>query len=313
MDKKNLFVLPGELTISRQPAIISTMLGSSVAICIYNKSANISGMNHFILPNKGDDPVKTKYADFSTAKLVTMLKKFDANSANFVAKIYGGSEGSEHLSSATEGIGKQNIDAAMKLMNFYSIKVVKREIGGNNNRKIFFDTTTGEVNVRVLEKSEKNIELGKKKTELAGRKIRVLVVDDSSTVRKIIISAISSDPKIEVVGEAEDPYHAREKILELDPDVITLDIIMPKMDGLTFLKKLMLHMPKPVIVISSVAQKGSKQRERAKAIGAFDILDKEELNLYKGAGQTASVLLPKIKAAATSIIAKKTKEELRKI
>ena len=85
------------------------------------------------------------------------------------------------------------------------------------------------------------------------RKIRVLVVDDSAIVRKILTEALSSGPDLEVVGQAPDPYVARDKILSLKPDVLTLDIEMPRMDGLTFLKKLMHFRPMPVIVISSLA------------------------------------------------------------
>jgi two-component system chemotaxis response regulator CheB len=82
------------------------------------------------------------------------------------------------------------------------------------------------------------------------KKIRVLVVDDSAVVRRMISEALALDPEIEVVGTACDPYVARDKILELEPDVLTLDIEMPRMDGLTFLKILQQHRPMPVIIIS---------------------------------------------------------------
>ena len=87
------------------------------------------------------------------------------------------------------------------------------------------------------------------------KKIRVLVVDDSAIVRKIFTEELSKEPDIEVIGTAPDPYVARDKIVFQKPDVITLDIEMPKMDGLTFLKKLMKHYPLPVIVVSSLTPK----------------------------------------------------------
>jgi two-component system chemotaxis response regulator CheB len=90
------------------------------------------------------------------------------------------------------------------------------------------------------------------------KRIRVLVVDDSALVRKAISDALSQDPEIEVVGTACDPYVAREKIVALDPDVLTLDLEMPRMDGLTFLRILMQHHPMPVVVVSSLAQAGSQ-------------------------------------------------------
>jgi chemotaxis response regulator CheB len=88
--------------------------------------------------------------------------------------------------------------------------------------------------------------------------IRVLVVDDSAIVRKILTDALSTEPDIEVVGAAPDPFVARDKILALRPDVLTLDIEMPRMDGLTFLARLMEHHPMPVIVISSLGQAGCR-------------------------------------------------------
>ncbi|MFM8763503.1 MAG: response regulator [Spartobacteria bacterium] len=90
------------------------------------------------------------------------------------------------------------------------------------------------------------------------RKIKVLVVDDSMVVRKIVTDALRTDPEIDVVGTATDPYMARDKILELKPDVLTLDIEMPKMDGLTFLKLIMKQHPMPVIIMSSLTQAGSR-------------------------------------------------------
>src|ERR1022692_4920438 len=86
------------------------------------------------------------------------------------------------------------------------------------------------------------------------RKIRILIVDDSAIVRKILTDALSGEPDMEVVGTAPDPYIARDKIISLKPDVLTLDIEMPRMDGLTFLKKLMHFNPLPVIIISSIGQ-----------------------------------------------------------
>ena len=108
------------------------------------------------------------------------------------------------------------------------------------------------------------------------KKIRVLVVDDSAVVRKMITEALSQDNEIEVVGTACDPYVAREKILELNPDVMTLDIEMPRMDGLTFLRILQQHRPMPVIVISSISQAGSRAALDAMEYGAVDVLAKPQ-------------------------------------
>jgi len=106
------------------------------------------------------------------------------------------------------------------------------------------------------------------------RPIRVLVVDDSAIVRKLLSDALKGEPDIEVVGGAGDPFVAREMILRLEPDVITLDIEMPRMDGLSFLRKLMEHRPMPVIIISSLTQSGSAATIDALRAGAIDVLAK---------------------------------------
>ena len=106
------------------------------------------------------------------------------------------------------------------------------------------------------------------------RKIRVLIVDDSAIVRKILTEALAGEPDLEVVGAAPDPFVARDKILSLDPDVITLDIEMPRMDGLTFLKKLMHFHPLPAIVISSLAQPSCRVALEALSLGAVEVMAK---------------------------------------
>ena len=107
-------------------------------------------------------------------------------------------------------------------------------------------------------------------------KIRVLVVDDSAIARRSITQALARDSSIEVVGTASDPYVARDRILALKPDVLTLDLEMPRMDGLTFLKILQEHHPIPVVVISSATQAGSAMAMEALACGAVDVVGKPD-------------------------------------
>ncbi|MDA8133629.1 MAG: chemotaxis response regulator protein-glutamate methylesterase [Desulfobacteraceae bacterium] len=106
------------------------------------------------------------------------------------------------------------------------------------------------------------------------RKIKVLVVDDSAIVRKVLSEELSRQRGIEVVGTAPDPYVARAKIVRLKPDVITLDIEMPRMDGMMFLKKLMQYYPLPVIIVSSLTTKGSKLALEALSLGALEVISK---------------------------------------
>src|SRR5262245_46351073 len=109
---------------------------------------------------------------------------------------------------------------------------------------------------------------------MARRPIKVLIVDDSAIVRKLLSDALKGEPDIEVVGGAGDPFVARDMILRLEPDVITLDIEMPRMDGISFLRKLMTHRPMPVIIISSLTQTGSAATIEALRAGAIDVLAK---------------------------------------
>lgn len=126
--------------------------------------------------------------------------------------------------------------------------------------------------------------------------IKVLIVDDSAVVRNILASELGSDPDIDVVETAPDPYVAREHIAAFKPDVITLDIEMPRMDGITFLRKLMKHYPMPVIVVSSLTQKGSELAMEALTEGAVDVMCKPG-RAYSVGDMTMS-LIEKIKAAA---------------
>ncbi|MCS7089622.1 MAG: chemotaxis response regulator protein-glutamate methylesterase [Verrucomicrobiota bacterium] len=128
--------------------------------------------------------------------------------------------------------------------------------------------------------------------------IRVLIVDDSAVVRKALADALAQDPEIEVVGTASDPYVAREKILELRPDVLTLDLEMPRMDGLTFLRILRQHYPLPVVVVSSLTPSGSQAALAALEAGAVDVLGKP--TSAWSIGNLTPQLIPRIKAAATA-------------
>ena len=130
---------------------------------------------------------------------------------------------------------------------------------------------------------------------MTARPIRVLVVDDSAVVRKLVTDALNADPDIEVVGTAIDPYFARDRIKELNPDVLTLDLEMPRMDGLTFLRILMEQHPLPVIIMSSLSQRGSAYAMEALRLGAFDVLAKPHGSY--SFGNLGPQLIARIKAA----------------
>ncbi len=138
-------------------------------------------------------------------------------------------------------------------------------------------------------------------------KTRVLVVDDSAIVRRILKRELERDDEIEVVGAAPDPYVARDKIVQLDPDVLTLDIEMPRMDGLTFLKKIMAHRPLPVIVVSGVTPKGCELSLQALETGAVEVMEKPAFDEGQAVAEFSTQLCDKVKAAArVKLSAKRT-------
>ena len=128
------------------------------------------------------------------------------------------------------------------------------------------------------------------------KKIKVLIVDDSAVVRKVFSEELSREEDIEVVGTAPDPYVARDKIVSLKPDVITLDIEMPRMDGLTFLKKLMRYYPLPVIVVSSLTKNGGKLALESLSLGALEVISKPS-SAYS-VGEMSVQLIDKIRAVS---------------
>jgi two-component system, chemotaxis family, protein-glutamate methylesterase/glutaminase len=134
----------------------------------------------------------------------------------------------------------------------------------------------------------------------AKRRIRVLIVDDSALVRRLLTEMLSSDPSIEVLGAAGDAYAAREKIKMLNPDVLTLDIEMPKMDGLTFLRNLMRLRPMPVVMVSTLTEHGVDVTLDALAAGAVDYLPKPKIDIAASLGDYREELLAKVKAASSA-------------
>ena len=134
--------------------------------------------------------------------------------------------------------------------------------------------------------------------ENATRKTRVLIVDDSALVRRILTELLSSEPTFEVVGAAGDAFAAREKIKSLNPDVLTLDVEMPKMDGVTFLRNLMRLRPMPVVMVSSLTENGAEITLDALSVGAVDYLPKPKIDLAATLADYRDELIAKVEAAS---------------
>lgn len=128
--------------------------------------------------------------------------------------------------------------------------------------------------------------------------IRVLIIDDSALVRMLLTDILGSDSSIEVVGAAADPYIARKKIKKLNPDVLTLDVEMPRMNGITFLENLMRLRPMPVVMVSSLTENGAETTLKALELGAVDYILKPKLDIANGLQQYAEDIVAKVKMAA---------------
>ncbi len=137
-------------------------------------------------------------------------------------------------------------------------------------------------------------------SNFSNRKIRVLVVDDSALIRNMLTEMLQQDPMIEVVGVAHDPFMARDKIKQLNPDVLTLDVEMPRMDGVTFLRNLMRLRPMPVVMVSTLTQKGSEITLDALELGAVDFVSKPTVDIAHTLGDYAEEIIAKIKVASNA-------------
>ena len=149
-------------------------------------------------------------------------------------------------------------------------------------------------------------------TPARSRPIRVLIVDDSLLIQRLLTRILSQDPALEVVGVASDPYEAREKIKQLNPDVLTLDIEMPRMDGIQFLRNLMRLRPMPVVMVSSLTHRNAQVTLDALALGAVDFVTKPQFNVVEEMESYAGDLIRKVKMAARAKIRGPAKEPATK-
>jgi len=321
-----VFLLPGEYMVSKQPYRISTLLGSCVSICLHHPQHRCGGMNHYMLPRGPSGESAGKYGEYANSVLLKFMERVCGGFSGVEAMIIGGANVVKEIGRAdNKNIGEKNIALARGMLKQHNIKVIKEQVGGDVGLKLHYQNWDNKLIVEPMSRSATSSSLLVKPENTfqataaaapAGRSsgtIKVLIVDDSAIVRNLLTKAMSGEPDITVVGQAKDAFEAREMLLELGPDVMTLDVIMPKMDGVTFLKKVMVYHPIPTIICSTIAKKGSQTEFRSDKIGAVDVIDKEALNLYSGLETVKQVLLPKIRAAARTPVHRKTKDEVSNV
>lgn len=303
----NVYLLPGEAKFAKRRTLISTLFGSCVGVCLYDKKNRWGGVNHYMLPYEESGGLdRGKYGDFAINALIQVATRLGSEKRDLVATIVGGGNVVGHLGALQKlqgmNIGERNIEVAIELLAKHGIRITHKDVGGRQGRKIKMDTQTNEVEIRKIATSSDTQERAKRLDTLRQRKIRVLVVDDSSTVRHLIRTGIEMSDDMEVIAEAADPFEARAHVLEHDPDVLCLDVIMPRMDGHAFLKKIMRYKPIPTVIVSTIAKEGSEMRKKLFEAGAVDVIDKEDLRIYQGMDILKRVLLPKLRAAAHTVV-----------
>ncbi len=245
---KNVFLYPGQLVASAEPAKIVTILGSCVAVLLYESERKIGGMCHYLLAKPKDNDVSTsRYGSHAIPKLIEQILMRGGDIKHLKAKIYGGGEVLNNTIGAN--IGSDNIRIAKDLLREHKIPILEELVGGKVGCRIEFYTENFQVEHQFHREKENEIDLAGTKKQLLVNSAKVLIVDDSATVRNIFSKTLGKSPKIIVVGTAVDAYDARDKIVKLKPDVITLDVEMPRMKGVEFLEKLMAHHPMPVIMV----------------------------------------------------------------
>lgn len=303
------YLFPGKFAAFKEETVISTLLGSCVAVAIYDPTTRIGGLNHYLLP-EGDPGERSnpRYATNAIPLLIEECIKLGAMRNKLQAKIYGGANVIS-VSNLGDGIGRRNIEYAENLLRELGIPILEKNVAGEYARTIKLNTSTFEIihnTAKDTNAVDKVVDVSGFKPLAVAKTIKVLIVDDSATVRTLFTN-IFTKSGLTVVGSAADAYQARELILEKKPDVMTLDIEMPKMSGVMFLEKIMKHHPIPVVMVSSLASDGGAAL-KALDLGAVEFVHKPSQFDPAVLKDLASMLVDKVRAAASVNIVKKLKE-----
>lgn len=297
---KTHYLFPGKFAAFKEETIVSTLLGSCVAVALYDPVLKIGGLNHYLLPEVGvNDTPSGRYGTAAIEMLIEEMVDLGAQESRLQAKIYGGANVIA-VSFSGSAIGQRNIELAERELAQRGIRIVEKDVGGESGRTLKFNSHTFEVRQafsnEAAASSPSPVDVSGFKALPILKSVKVLIVDDSATVRTLFTS-IFQKSGLEVVGAAADPYQAREMITSLKPDVITLDIEMPRMSGVVFLEKLMKFQPMPVVMVSSLGSQGDAAM-RALELGAIEFVHKPSQFDPQVLKDLAVTLVSKVKAAA---------------
>lgn len=272
---KKVFLQPGEIDFERDPSCITTIVGSCISVCIWDREMHFGGMCHYYLPKRNNKLAPdNNYGEFAISNLLKRFKEAGSHRGNLVAKVLGGGHVIDVNLPTDRDVGETNIKIALDMLDKFRIPIVAKATGGNFGKKVSFDTDTGSVAFQ---------DIRSQKGKLAeSKKIKVLIIDDSKPIRLILRKIIERDPEFEIVGDAEDPVSALKIIDSTKPDVLTLDLKMPIMDGVTYLKTHWQKNPIPTIVVTALSTDDSRDVFDAIELGAFDYIRKPTFEDIEG-------------------------------
>lgn len=307
---KSIFLYPGQIAFSREPAEITTMLGSCVAIALYDPVEKLGGLNHYLLaePHPGEQG-SCRYGTYAIQSLIDGIESIGGKRSRLVAKVYGGANVLKDVQMSMR-IGDRNIEVARRELNERGIKIVEEATGGTRGRRVKLTTDSFEVSHVLVGHEKESPNLLDRPSLPKKAACKVLIVDDSASVRNIF-RKIFDKAGLEVVGVASNAYEARELLVSKKPDVITLDIEMPQMNGVNFLEKVMKFSPTPVVMVSSLEAEGQAALKSLE-LGAIEFVHKPTQFDPEGLRDLAESLVQKVKAA--SLVGDlKTRPKLQKL
>ncbi len=276
----------GEMKVA-ESGMMTLVLGSCVSVIIYDQVLKFGGANHYLLPARSEAGQNNDLTSlhFGDEAIILLLKEFKSRGSqpqDLIIKVVGGAG----------DIGEANFTIAKKTLEKIKLHIVSQSIGGKLGRKVQFYPATGEIKVKFLEAQEGEeplkISISKiRKTEavnvslpkesVVAKKIRVLIVDDSKPIRMLLNKIFTTDPRFEVVGEANHPLEAEEMRKKIQPDIMTLDIQMPHQDGVSYLGSMQKPLAFPVIIITDFGMAQGGPVVEAMELGAFHYFQKPSL------------------------------------
>lgn len=291
---KTVALKVGDFECCQEPTSITTVVGTCVAFAIYDRELKIGALSHYALPNRMQEKNEQDrgdgyFGDLAITELLRWFKSRGSQPANLEVKIVGGARS---LDGVPNAIGRLNIEMARFLCKKFGIPILSESVGGEVGMRVKFNPIEGELLVSPLPKSasSSNAQPRTPKLHSVGQHsrvngpIKVLIVDDSKVIQSLFKAILSQDDQFEIFGIAEHPLQAEELMKSGTPDVITLDMQMPEMDGLTYLEKYLTPRKIPVIMISGLGKKDSELAFNALEVGAIDFVDKPASDRIKEFG-----------------------------